>query len=592
MLRRLQRLLIQRHLMQHDRHSGLPLAMLVALLASVVACAESSAPDNRPPAITITAPGAGASIAESTVVLLRSSATDPEDGVLGGSAVDWTSSLDGPLGTGGSLTVPTLSAGNHSLSATATDSRGVTATATVTITVVPFTPGNNPPTVAITSPTPGASITTGTAVVLQGIADDPEDGSLTGSALTWSSSLDGSLGTGTSLTVDSLSAGSHTITLQAADLGGVTNQATLLLIVTSPTPNIGLTPVISGMSSPVLLTAPPGDLTRLFIVEQSGAIRIIKNGTLLSTAFLTLSDSISTGSEQGLLGLAFAPDYASSGRFYVSYTNKHGPLAAGTSLIERYTVSGNADIANAASGQRLLTLDDPYDNHNGGMIAFGPDGYLYYGMGDGGGGGDPLNSGQDRTDLFASMLRLDVSGSGPYTIPASNPYATHPSFRHELWNHGLRNPWRWSFDRQTGDLYIGDVGQGAHEEIDVQLASSGGGENYGWRSMEGFSCYGASSCNQTGLTLPKLDYDHSQGCAVTGGYVYRGSATSLRGRYLYADYCGGWVRSFRFAGGAATDQRDEPALAPGGNITSFGEDAAGEVYVLTQGGSVYRITGN
>ncbi|MDZ4865039.1 MAG: PQQ-dependent sugar dehydrogenase [Gemmatimonadota bacterium] len=578
--------------MQHDRHSGLPLAMLVALLASVVACAESSAPDNRPPAITITAPGAGASIAESTVVLLRSSATDPEDGVLGGSAVDWTSSLDGPLGTGGSLTVPTLSAGNHSLSATATDSRGVTATATVTITVVPFTPGNNPPTVAITSPTPGASITTGTAVVLQGIADDPEDGSLTGSALTWSSSLDGSLGTGTSLTVDSLSAGSHTITLQAADLGGVTNQATLLLIVTSPTPNIGLTPVISGMSSPVLLTAPPGDLTRLFIVEQSGAIRIIKNGTLLSTAFLTLSDSISTGSEQGLLGLAFAPDYASSGRFYVSYTNKHGPLAAGTSLIERYTVSGNADIANAASGQRLLTLDDPYDNHNGGMIAFGPDGYLYYGMGDGGGGGDPLNSGQDRTDLFASMLRLDVSGSGPYTIPASNPYATHPSFRHELWNHGLRNPWRWSFDRQTGDLYIGDVGQGAHEEIDVQLASSGGGENYGWRSMEGFSCYGASSCNQTGLTLPKLDYDHSQGCAVTGGYVYRGSATSLRGRYLYADYCGGWVRSFRFAGGAATDQRDEPALAPGGNITSFGEDAAGEVYVLTQGGSVYRITGN
>jgi len=566
--------------------------MLVALLASVVACAESSAPDNRPPAITITAPGAGASIAESTVVLLRSSATDPEDGVLGGSAVDWTSSLDGPLGTGGSLTVPTLSAGNHSLSATATDSRGVTATATVTITVVPFTPGNNPPTVAITSPTPGASITTGTAVVLQGIADDPEDGSLTGSALTWSSSLDGSLGTGTSLTVDSLSAGSHTITLQAADLGGVTNQATLLLIVTSPTPNIGLTPVISGMSSPVLLTAPPGDLTRLFIVEQSGAIRIIKNGTLLSTAFLTLSDSISTGSEQGLLGLAFAPDYASSGRFYVSYTNKHGPLAAGTSLIERYTVSGNADIANAASGQRLLTLDDPYDNHNGGMIAFGPDGYLYYGMGDGGGGGDPLNSGQDRTDLFASMLRLDVSGSGPYTIPASNPYATHPSFRHELWNHGLRNPWRWSFDRQTGDLYIGDVGQGAHEEIDVQLASSGGGENYGWRSMEGFSCYGASSCNQTGLTLPKLDYDHSQGCAVTGGYVYRGSATSLRGRYLYADYCGGWVRSFRFAGGAATDQRDEPALAPGGNITSFGEDAAGEVYVLTQGGSVYRITGN
>ena len=578
--------------MQHDNHSGLPLTMLVALLASVVACAESSAPENRPPAITITAPGAGASIAESTVVLLRSSATDPEDGVLGGSAVDWTSSLDGPLGTGDSLTVPTLSAGNHGLSATATDSRGVTTTATVTITVVPFTPGNNPPTVAIASPAPGTSVPTGTAVVLQGSADDPEDGTLTGSALTWSSSLDGALGIGASLTIDSLSAGSHTITLQATDLGGVANEATLLLIVTPPTPSIGLTPVISGMSSPVLLTAPPGDLIRLFIVEQSGAIRIIKNGTLLPAAFLDLGDSISTGSEQGLLGLAFAPDYATSGRFYVSYTNKHGPLAAGTSVIERYTVSGNTDVANAASGQRLLTLDDPYSNHNGGMIAFGPDDYLYYGMGDGGGGGDPLNSGQDRSDLFASMLRLDVSGSGAYTIPASNPYATHPTYRHELWSYGLRNPWRWSFDRQTGDLYIGDVGQGAREEIDIQLASSSGGENYGWRTMEGSSCYGASSCNQTGLTLPELDYDHSQGCAVTGGYVYRGSAVSLRGRYLYADYCGGWVRSFRYSGGAATDQRDEPALAPGGNITSFGEDAAGEVYVLTQGGSIYRITGD
>ncbi|MEO8634420.1 MAG: PQQ-dependent sugar dehydrogenase [Gemmatimonadales bacterium] len=569
------------------------MALPLVLLGIVAgACTEASAPVNRAPTITITAPGAGASIAESTAVVLRSSATDPEDGPLGGSAVDWTSTLDGSLGIGDSLTIPTLSAGNHSLTATATDSRGVTTTATISITVAPFTPGNNPPTVAIASPAPGASVASGTAIILQGGANDPEDGPLSGSALTWSSSLDGVLGTGTTRTVDSLTAGSHTITLQAVDLGGVANEATLLLTVTPATPNIGLTPVISGLSSPVLLTAPVGDLTRLFIVEQSGAIRIIKNGTLLPAAFLDLSDSISTGSEQGLLGLAFAPDYASSGRFYVSYTNPHGPLAAGTGVIERYTVSGNADLADAASGQRLLTLDDPYSNHNGGMLAFGPDGYLYYGMGDGGGGGDPLNTGQDRRDLFASMLRLEVSGSGSYGIPASNPYATSPTFRHELWNYGLRNPWRWSFDRLTGDLYIGDVGQGEHEEIDVQPAGSGGGQNYGWHTMEGFSCYNATSCTQTGLTLPKLDYDHGDGCSVIGGYVYRGSATSLRGHYLYGDFCSGWVRSFRYAGGSAVEQRDEPALTPGGNITSFGEDAAGEVYILTQQGSVYRITGN
>ena len=429
--------------------------------------------------------------------------------------------------------------------------------------------------------------------MLQGGANDPEDGTLSGTALSWSSSLDGALGNGPSLTVDSLSAGSHTITLQATDLGGVMNQATLLLTVTPATPNIGLTPVVSGLSSPVLLTAPAGDPARLFIVEQSGAIRIVKNGVLLATPFLNLHDSISTGGEQGLLGLAFAPDYATSGWFVVSYTSPHGAMGGGTSILARYRVStSNADVADPATGQTLLTVDQPYDNHNGGMIAFGPDGYLYFGLGDGGAGGDPAGTGQNRADLLGSMLRLNVSGSGTYTVPSSNPWATSTTYRHELWNYGLRNPWRWSFDRQNGDLYIADVGQSAREEIDMQSAASSGGENYGWNTMEGLICYGASSCNQAGLVLPKVDYDHGNGCAVTGGYVYRGSATSLRGHYLYADYCSGWVRSFRYSGGAAVEQRDEPALAPGGNITSFGEDAAGEVYILTQQGSVYRITGS
>ena len=579
--------------MLHVTRSSRRLTMLAPLLAELLACAEFSSPENRPPTITITAPGTGASIAESTAVLLRSTATDPEDGVLGGSAVDWTSSRDGSLGIGDSLMIPTLSAGGHSLVATATDSKGVTTTATIMITVVPFTPGNNPPTVAITSPAPGASVSSGTPITLQGGADDPEDGTLSGTALTWSSSLDGVLGNGVSLTVDSLTAGSHTITLQATDLGGVMNQATLLLTVTPATPNIGLTPVITGLSSPVLLTAPAGDSARLFIVEQSGAIRIVKNGVLLATPFLNLHDSISTGGEQGLLGLAFAPDYATSGWFVVSYTSPRGAMGGGTSILARYRVStNNADIADPATGQTLLTVDQPYDNHNGGMIAFGPDGYLYFGLGDGGAGGDPAGTGQNRADLLGSMLRLNVSGGGTYTVPSSNPYAASTAYRHELWNYGLRNPWRWSFDRMNGDLYIADVGQSAREEIDVQAAASGGGENYGWNTMEGLICYGASSCNQAGLVLPRVDYDHGSGCAVTGGYVYRGSAKSLTGHYLYADYCGGWVRSFRYSGGVAAEQRDEPALTPGGNITSFGEDAAGEVYILTQQGSVYRITGS
>jgi glucose/arabinose dehydrogenase len=268
----------------------------------------------------------------------------------------------------------------------------------------------------------------------------------------------------------------------------------------------------------------------------------------------------------------------------VSYTRQDG-----SSVLARYHVSADPDLADPASGSTILGLTQPYSNHNGGMIAFGPDGYLYFGLGDGGSGGDPQGTGQDRSDLLGSILRLDVSGGGAYAIPADNPYATSTSFRHELWNWGLRNPWRFSFDRQNGDLYIADVGQNAWEEVNVQPAGSGGGENYGWNLMEGDHCY-TSGCSQAGLTLPVLEYGHNQGCSVTGGYVYRGSAIpALVGHYVYADYCGGWVRSFRYQGGQATEQLDQAELRPGGNITSFGEDAGGELYILTQGGGVYRI---
>lgn len=448
-------------------------------------------------------------------------------------------------------------------------------------------PDNQAPAVTITSPTPGLSLPESSTVILMGSALDPEEGPLADTLLRWSSSLAGPLGTGDSLEVSALTPGQHTITLAATDSAGATGQASVSLTIQGPVVTLGLDTIASGFDRPVFLTAPPNDTTRLFIVEQSGLIRIIRNDSTLVPAFLDLSDSLSNGGEQGLLGLAFDPDYASNGRFYVSYTRSNG-----NSVLARYLVSsGNPDVADPGTGQTLLTVPQPFSNHNGGGIAFGPDRYLYFGLGDGGSGGDPQGYGQRRDDLLGSFLRLDVSGGGAYAIPATNPYAGSTAFRQELWNYGLRNPWRWSFDRQTGDLYIGDVGQGDWEEISVQPAGSIGGENYGWNTMEGTHCYSpGSGCSTTGLVPPVLDYGHGQGCSVTGGYVYRGSAIpSLQGHYLYADYCSGWVRSFRWVGGQAVNQLNRPELEPGGNISSFGEDARGEVYILTHGGRIHRI---
>lgn len=351
-------------------------------------------------------------------------------------------------------------------------------------------------------------------------------------------------------------------------------------------PNLALQLVTSGLSRPLDLTAPAGDTDRLFVAEQTGAIRIIENGTLLPTPFLDLSGQVSCCGERGLLGIAFHPNYAANGLIIVSYTQPNGD-----SRISSYTVSAtDPNLANPGSESVILDVSQPQGNHNGGQVAFGPDGYLYIGLGDGGGGGDPLDTGQDRTDLLGSMLRIDIDAASPYAIPPTNPYAGSLTFREELWNWGLRNPWRFSFDRQTGDLYIGDVGQNQIEEVSFQPVTSTGGENYGWNIMEGFSCYNASSCNQTGLTLPVIDYDHSNGaCSVTGGYVYRGSAIpALAGTYLYGDWCTGWVRSFRMQGGQASEQTEWPGLQTGGSLTAFGQDASGEVYVLA-GDTVYRI---
>jgi glucose/arabinose dehydrogenase len=340
--------------------------------------------------------------------------------------------------------------------------------------------------------------------------------------------------------------------------------------------------VASGLDFPLDLTAPAGD-SRLFVVEKDGLIRVVKNGTLLSTPFLDISALVSRGSEQGLLGLAFHPDYAQNGQFFVNYTDQQGDTR-----VARYLASANPDVADPG-GSILLTVAQPFSNHNGGGLAFGLDGYLYIALGDGGSGGDPDNHGQDRTELLGSILRIDIDNGTPYNIPATNPYAGSSTLRRELWNYGLRNPWRFSFDRQTGDLYIADVGQSRLEEINAAPAGSPGGENYGWRTMEGRSCFAVSSCARSGFTLPVLDYSHADGCSVTGGYVYRGSAIpELQGTYFYSDFCDGWIRSFEYAGSRATNQRQWPTLEPGGSVPSFGQDAQGELYILSSG-NVYRI---
>ncbi len=261
----------------------------------------------------------------------------------------------------------------------------------------------------------------------------------------------------------------------------------------------------------------------------------------------------------------------------------------GDTRISSFTVSADPNQADPASESILLNQSQFAGNHNGGQIAFGPDGYFYISLGDGGGGGDPQANGQDRTTLLGSILRIDVDAGSPYAIPGTNPYRNHPTFREELWNYGLRNAWRFSFDRSTGDMYIADVGQGSREEINFQPAASTGGENYGWNVMEGSQCFNAGSCNQSGLTLPVHDYDHSGGaCSITGGLVYRGSAIpALAGTYFYADYCAGWVRSFRLSGGQASDHFDWADLAVN-SPTSFGQDAAGELYIVGSG-TVWRI---
>ena len=371
-------------------------------------------------------------------------------------------------------------------------------------------------------------------------------------------------------------------------------------------PVIRLKLVGSDFSSPVGLVSPRDGSNRLFVVERSGLIHIIENGVRLPTPFLDITGQVSLCGECGLLGLAFPPDFAENGYFFVNYTSKNdlvGPDTGdevkkdedspeiGDTVIARYHLGSNANEADESSATQILVINQPDTNHNGGQIVFGPDDLLYIGMGDGGGGGDTFQNGQDPQSLHGKILRIEIGATGTYTIPDNNPFINDPVYREEIWATGLRNPWRFGFDPLTGDLYIADVGQSAFEEINVVAAEdvAAGGKNFGWPIMEGNACYRPGdgiNCNRTGLTTPVATYSHSEGCSVTGGYVYASRLPNQPRIYLYADYCQGKVWGLQPEGnGWASEQIGQFPFM----VTSFGDDEAGNVYVVSDAGDIYQI---
>jgi glucose/arabinose dehydrogenase len=378
-------------------------------------------------------------------------------------------------------------------------------------------------------------------------------------------------------------------------------------------PNLSFELVAGGFASPVFVTHAGDDSGRIFVVEQAGRIQIIQNGVVLEQPFLDIHDRVRSpasggGGEEGLLSLAFAPDYAQNGRFYVYYTNQDG-----NNVLARFQVTSDPDRADAGSEHEILLFPHPnFENHNGGLLDFGPDGYLYIGTGDGGGGGDPQGNAQNPGSLLGKLLRIDAefqptssftpthqaflplirqangnSSLMPYRIPPDNPFVRQSGYREEIWALGLRNPWRYSFDLSTGDLYIADVGQNLVEEVDFQPADSPGGQNYGWNIMEGDRCYQSVNCDTSGLTLPIFTYTHTYGCSITGGYVYRGpNNPGMRGIYFFADYCSGRIWGLQKSGNSWTHQI---LTQTSYNVSSFGEDQAGRLYLVDKGGSVYRV---
>ena len=335
---------------------------------------------------------------------------------------------------------------------------------------------------------------------------------------------------------------------------------------------------VAALQQPLALAVRSGD-PALYVAQKTGKVIAIRDGIVDPIPVLDLTEQVSLGGEQGLLGLAFSPDGREA---YVNFTDTNGDTH-----VTAYAVrEGRADTA---SRRDLLFVDQPYSNHNGGNLAFGPDGYLYIGLGDGGSGGDPHGNGQSLSTLLGKMLRIDPTPSRdrPYRIPVDNPFVGHADARPEIWAYGLRNPWRYSFDRLTGDLWIGDVGQSAWEEVDLQPSDSAGGENYGWNRMEGDHSYGGASPPADAVG-PVYEYSHDHGCVVTGGYVYRGKAIpDLVGAYVFADFCAGAIEAIQMEGGRVIDHRTLGPVVP--SLSSFGEDSDGELYAMSLDGGLYRL---
>ena len=361
-----------------------------------------------------------------------------------------------------------------------------------------------------------------------------------------------------------------------------------VLVIAACAQTIRLTTIATGIPDPTDIQSSNDGSGRLFLVQQNGIVRIFRNGALVPQPFLDIRSKTRSDGERGLLGLAFPPDFAARQRFYVNYNE---PTGNGNTIIAQYRVSADPDVADVASEVVILRISQPFSNHKGGQLRFGPDGYLYIGMGDGGSGGDPQRNGQNRNALLGKMLRIDVeSEPGRVRIPPDNPFVNMAGSRGEIWAIGVRNPWRFSFDRATGDLWMADVGQENYEEVNFQPAGSRGGENYGWNFMEGAHCY-LNNCSMSGLVLPVAEYSHALGCSVTGGFVYRGRlAPGLRGVYLYTDYCSGRIWGIERQGAEWVNR--QLMTCSGCNISTFGEDESGELYVANaDNGSILRVEG-
>ena len=370
--------------------------------------------------------------------------------------------------------------------------------------------------------------------------------------------------------------------------GGVPGNADTPLPAPKPVPAppllLAVRQLASGLDGPVFLTAPVGD-PRQFIVERAGRIRIVQNGALLALPLLDVSARVSVAGEGGLLSMAFHPQFAANGQFFIYYTDRGGDI-----VVERRRVSPNPNLADPSAAFDIIRIAHPdFSNHYGGLVAFGPDGYLYLATGDGGGAGDPAGNAQNLASLLGKLLRLDVGAAtagAPHTIPPGNPFAGQAGRRAEIWASGLRNPWRFAFD--GGNLAIADVGQASREEVNFSPVAQGG-LNYGWNIREGTLCYNAASCADANLTAPAFEYDHAAGCSITGGYFYRGMAIpELAGHYFYSDFCSGFLKSVVVADAGVREQANWDIGKLGGMV-SFGRDADGELYLISAGGSVYKL---